>query len=170
MRYKTKHYVTIDEQDARRLRRRNLVPEAGLAMAPALAWSGAELWRKRLKVPRRRPLVTQVPSYTTIDKWNPEIGGSKVGHIRVDYDTLVAAFGKPVRTPEGVNGEWWPEVNWYLEFADGSRGMIYDWQVAGPIQKNRYWHVAGAPEVLDYVVAILQIPPKQVEDTRILFE
>ncbi len=152
-------------------RRQNLVAEAAAAIAPAAAVSGAQYLRRprkpKVSAPGR-PKV-EAPGFKTIDKWSPEIGGSKIGQVRVPYDQLVEAFGEPVPTPEGVNGEWWPEVNWYIEFDDGNKAMIYDWKVAGPIEQNTIWSVAGCADSLGYIVSLLGLPPEQVEDQRIMF-
>lgn len=151
-------------------RRRNYLAELAEAMLPVAVRTGADVLVSRRRRRRRMPKIpTEVPGFTTIDEWNPEIGGSKVGQIRVDYDKLVEVFGEPIETPEGVDGEWWPSVNWYLEFEDDSTCMIYDWQAADPVEDNRIWHVAGRGPVLGYIAALLSLPPEQVEDEQLLF-
>lgn len=149
-------------------RRKNLLPEALQAMAPAGAMAGAELIKGRVK---KRPLkVREVQAFTTADEWDERFGGPKQGTITVDYDTLVELFGDPVPTkPNGIDLEWWPEVTWYIVFEDGSTAMIYDWQLTGPVGENTRWTVAGNGGAFENVVAVLGLPANAIEDQRIAF-
>jgi len=95
-----------------------------------------------------------MPKILKINDEEINIGGTSfVGHILAEYDKLVEKFGQPIASFCGYKSD----VEWYIEFEDGSVATIYNW-------KNGYnycgesglhhedimdWHIGGRHESVE---------------------
>lgn len=74
------------------------------------------------------------------------VGTCLQGYITADFDELVAIFGEP----EWVDSDK-VDVEWILEFADGTVATIYNWKNGPnylgdeglPPEVNEDWHIGG---------------------------
>ena len=95
---------------------------------------------------------------------NPDIDRThKQGSITASYPALVKTFGQPVVD----NGEtpYYPcecgdktQVEWHLEFVDGTIATIYDWKSAVPARLVTRWSIGGHD-----IDAVMQVKQEMYE-------
>ena len=74
-------------------------------------------------------------------------GTSLRGYIDVKYSTLVSKFGEPHYDGDGEK----TDVEWDIEFEDGTVAVIYNWKdgpnyLGGrgtPVESIEEWHIGG---------------------------
>ena len=74
-------------------------------------------------------------------KWTKDAnanGTHLVGTVNTTYDELVQCFGEP----DLYNGDK-TNVEWCLEFADGTVATIYDWKMPEVPYGYYDWHIGG---------------------------
>lgn len=93
---------------------------------------------------------------------NPN-GTSLVDELECPYDRLIAAFGEPL-----AGDGYKVDVNWYVEFDDGTIATIYDWKTGinycgesegVPAEEQTIWHIGGFDQrASDYIRQVLETP------------
>ncbi len=69
------------------------------------------------------------------------------GEVVTTYDRLVELFGEPGRGGDKT------QVEWEIEFEDGTIATIYDWKETIPPKDVTDWHIGGMNELASTLVA-----------------
>ena len=72
-------------------------------------------------------------------KFSDVNGTSLKGYLNAQYGILVTVFGEPHHT--NLDGK--VQVEWELEFEDGTIATIYDWKEYQPVEYVTEWHIGG---------------------------
>jgi len=74
------------------------------------------------------------------------------GYVDASYYELRAAFGEPIRYPQGDK----VRVEWVLKFSDDTLATIYDWKEDRAIENVPRWNIGGrSPRAVECVQAAL---------------
>lgn len=75
-------------------------------------------------------------------------GSSKIGEIKTSYQSLVDALGEPMKIDLGMS-DGKTDVEWELEFQDGTFLHIYNWKNGKNYLGDEGWEI---PEICEWSV------------------
>lgn len=80
---------------------------------------------------------------------------SLMGYVTASYDRLVEVFGGP--TYDEPSGDGKVDIEWNLEFEDGTIATIYNWKdydggLRCKTEQDYVWHVGGKSKMAELLV------------------
>jgi len=86
-----------------------------------------------------------VLKFTTTNNFKSAHHTCYKGEANTSYATLVATFGEPINYLTGEHGsDGKTQVEWIVEFADGTVATIYDWKFYDtPFEEVPVWNIGG---------------------------